>query len=119
MWNGEQGIRYENESSPVVVVDCDEYVVHGEPTVLAGVGAKGRQQGKEVSGLLQGQGLMLNHALDNLQAGHLGGFVPVNMRDVGELKIYLRHLHKHNESIVIIKDEKHLTWATKISHYVL
>ena len=87
--------------------------------MLAGVGPKGRQQGKEVSGLLQGQGLMLNHALDNLQAGHLGGFVPVIMRDVRELKIYLRHLGKHNESIVIIKDEKNLTWAAKISHYVL
>lgn len=68
--------------SPVVVVDGNEYVVHDEPTRLAGVGAKGGQQWEEGSGLLQGQGLMLNHALDNLQAGHLGGFIPVIMRNI-------------------------------------
>lgn len=76
--------------SPVVVVDGNEYVIHDEPTRLAGVGAKGGQQWEEGSGLLQGQGLMLNHALDNIQAGHLGGFIPVVMRNIHMLHLYLQ-----------------------------
>ena len=63
--------------SPVVIVDSNKGIIHDEPTRLTRVGAKGRQQWEEGSGLLKGQGLMLNHALDNLQASHLGGFIPV------------------------------------------
>lgn len=74
--------------SPVVVVDGNECVVHDKPTRLTGVGAKGRQQRKEDSGLLKGQGLMLNHALNNLQAGHLSGFVPIIMRNTYVLSEY-------------------------------
>ena len=87
---GNQMNKAAHSISPVVIVDGNECVVHDKPTRLAGVGAKGGQQREEGSGLLQGQGLMLNHALDNVQAGHLGGFIPVIMRNTHMLHMYLQ-----------------------------
>ena len=54
------------------------------------MGAKGCQQWEEDSGLLKGQGLMLDHSLDNLQAGRLSGFVPIIMRNLRMIHMYLQ-----------------------------
>ena len=54
------------------------------------MGAKGRQQWEEGSGLLKGQGLMLDHSLDNFQAGRLSGFIPIIMRNICMIHMYLQ-----------------------------
>ena len=75
------GLGMGHSCSPIVVVDGDECIVHVEPARLARVGAKSGQQREEGSGLLQEQRMMLNHALDDLQAGHLCGFIPLITRN--------------------------------------